>query len=312
MLARDNTEQKELEEKLERQALYDPLTGLANRALFMDHLEQAIARADRNNQLVAALFMDLDNFKRINDTYGHLAGDHVLAEIANRLRAAIRANDTAARLSGDEFSVLIEDVATEQDVMTVTSRILRALRATVELDGDVIYTTVSIGVAFNTARPVTGVDMLRNADRALYHAKARGKDCVAIYDKSINVVVWNADEETAAGAAPGTGVDGLLAHVGEPDVSEVVPAPPVPMAEAAAAPPAPEPPPMPEHEPAAVDALPPAPAAPPPSTPAAMPDDYADDGLVDRIAALEIQIARLAAGLERPALPRRHGHDDNG
>jgi diguanylate cyclase (GGDEF)-like protein len=162
-----------LEERLVHQAHHDPLTGLANRTLFRDRVGQALARAARGGH-VAVLFLDLDNFKAVNDTYGHAEGDRLLEVVAARLLQATRGCDSVARLGGDEFGVVLEGLAHESDALTVVSRIGEMLQRPVRLPGREVLVGASIGVA----HVVVGQDVdevLRNADLAMYRAKAAGR-----------------------------------------------------------------------------------------------------------------------------------------
>jgi diguanylate cyclase (GGDEF)-like protein/PAS domain S-box-containing protein len=185
--ARDVTERKALEAQLTHQAFHDSLTGLANRALFENRVRHALARADRVAQGVAVLFLDLDNFKTINDSLGHAAGDHVLGEVAARLQGCLRAGDTAARLGGDEFAVLFEDGLPadasegEAAALEVVTRLLAALRAPLSLAGHQLAPHGSVGVALRERRGQTADELLRNADVAMYAAKGSGKDRAAVF-----------------------------------------------------------------------------------------------------------------------------------
>ncbi|HKB28741.1 MAG TPA: diguanylate cyclase, partial [Candidatus Limnocylindrales bacterium] len=143
----DTTEQKRLEEQLLHDALHDPLTGLANRVLFRDHVERAMAGRRRRRTKVAILFLDLDDFKVVNDSLGHRAGDRLLSEVAKRLTAAIRAGDIAARQGGDEFTVLLDRVGDVHDATASADRIAAELRRPMELEGRSIVIAVSIGIA---------------------------------------------------------------------------------------------------------------------------------------------------------------------
>jgi diguanylate cyclase (GGDEF)-like protein/PAS domain S-box-containing protein len=171
----DVTERKELEERLRQEALYDALTGLANRSLLLDRLDQALAGSARNGRaLHAVLWLDLDHFKQLNDTRGHLAGDRVLAEVAARIRATIRDGDTAARLGGDEFVVLLRDLDSREQSEVVAARLSLRLAEPHLLDGDPAVITASIGVTLVEAAD-TAEEVLRRADAAMYQAKARGR-----------------------------------------------------------------------------------------------------------------------------------------
>ncbi len=172
---RDVTHRVALEEQLVHRAFHDELTGLANRALFTNRVEQALLRASRDAQRTAVLFLDLDDFKEINDSLGHAAGDSLLIQGADRLRACLRAGDTAARLGGDEFAVLLEGCLDDgEEAMQVAERIANAFARPFELDEREAFSTASIGIAISSGSE-TGDDLLRNADLAMYLAKKRGK-----------------------------------------------------------------------------------------------------------------------------------------
>jgi diguanylate cyclase (GGDEF)-like protein/PAS domain S-box-containing protein len=184
----DVTEQKRLENDLAHLAFHDALTGLANRALFHDRVNQALARSERNDKYVAVLFLDLDNFKTINDSLGHSAGDELLSVVAATLVRSLRKSDTAARLGGDEFAVLIEESATREEVMGTAQRLMRSLRQPVTVAGQEITSTVSMGITFGI-KGHTGDQLLRNADLAMYLAKGNGKDRIEEYQDQMHVAV---------------------------------------------------------------------------------------------------------------------------
>jgi diguanylate cyclase (GGDEF)-like protein/PAS domain S-box-containing protein len=171
LTTRDVTHRVALEEQLVHRAFHDELTGLANRALFTNRVDQALLRATRDASRTAVLFLDLDDFKEINDSLGHAAGDTLLMQGAERLRACLRAGDTAARLGGDEFAVLLED---GDDASGVAERIGNAFARPFNLEGREAFVTASIGIAFAIGGE-SGADLLRNADLAMYLAKKRGK-----------------------------------------------------------------------------------------------------------------------------------------
>jgi len=172
---RDVTERKRLEDELSHQAFHDALTGLANKALFRDRLAHAVARLARTPGRLAVLFLDLDNFKMVNDSLGHGVGDELLQIVGDRLVGALRGADTAARLGGDEFAVLIEDLEDVADAEALAQRILDALRRPLAVGSTTVAATVSIGIALDG--PDTTVDqLLRNADLAMYRAKELGKN----------------------------------------------------------------------------------------------------------------------------------------
>ena len=179
---RDITERREAEEQLAHQALHDPLTGLPNRTLILDRAQQMLVRARREHQPIAALFIDLDNFKDINDTMGHEAGDRVLQAVASRLAGILRASDTVGRLGGDEFVVLAEGVSLAAGPELVAERIQDVLHEPFRIPGyesTVLHVAASIGIA-SGARG-SAAELLRSADIALYRAKADGKNCTASF-----------------------------------------------------------------------------------------------------------------------------------
>jgi diguanylate cyclase (GGDEF)-like protein/PAS domain S-box-containing protein len=172
---RDITDRKRLEEELSYQAFHDSLTGLANKALFQDRLQHAVARNERTGAHLAVLFLDLDNFKTVNDSLGHSAGDEMLGRVAETLVGCLRKIDTAARLGGDEFAVLVEDIEDQGDVIRLAERILNAIRRPAFVGAKEVFSTASIGVTFDTPG-ITSEQLLRNADLAMYTAKERGKN----------------------------------------------------------------------------------------------------------------------------------------
>lgn len=169
------SELAEANNRLLHQATHDALTGLPNRTLFFDRLEQAISHAGRTQHNLAVLFIDLNDFKQVNDTYGHSRGDILLCEVAKRITYCVRDSDTVARLSGDEFTVILEDIADPQDVEVVTAKIKQALAAPVDAENVTIHTSASIGTGLF---PVHGRDveaLLKHADVAMYHVKEASK-----------------------------------------------------------------------------------------------------------------------------------------
>jgi diguanylate cyclase (GGDEF)-like protein/PAS domain S-box-containing protein len=180
------TERKRLEERLQHDALHDPLTGLPNRALFTDRLAQALERAKRRpDQLFAVMFLDLDRFKAVNDTRGHAAGDELLKALARRLQECLRGVDTVARLGGDEFAFLIEEVEGPADATRAASRILADVGAPFEIEGQAVEATASIGITLGPRHYEQATDMLRDADVAMYRAKAQGPGRHQVYDRSM-------------------------------------------------------------------------------------------------------------------------------
>lgn len=169
---RDDTASRRFQKELMRRALHDPLTGLPNRALLLDRLSKGLARLQRRQESVAVLFVDLDGFKAINDRLGHQAGDAVLVAVAERLRAALRIQDTVARLSGDEFVVLCEGLPVQPTAGEIAQRLATALAEPVVLGTEHVLVSASIGI---TVTQDAGHDLealLREADTAMYHAKA--------------------------------------------------------------------------------------------------------------------------------------------
>jgi diguanylate cyclase (GGDEF)-like protein/PAS domain S-box-containing protein len=182
---RDISERQALEQELRHQAFHDGLTGLANRALFEDRLTHALAGARRHGRPVAVLFLDLDDFKTINDSLGHAVGDELLRAAARRIATEIRVTDTAARLGGDEFAVLLEVMDDESDADVIAQRLLEAVRAPVEIDGRELRVSASIGLARSDGS--TGVeDLLRNADTAMYAAKDAGKGTTQTFEAGMH------------------------------------------------------------------------------------------------------------------------------
>jgi len=182
----DVTERKLLQEQLAKQAFYDSLTGLPNRALFHDRADHALARVTRSGSGIAMLLLDLDRFKVINDSLGHHAGDEVLVAVAKRILTSSRTSDTVARLGGDEFVVLLEEDATEENAITVAERILLILREPFICQGHEVSIGGSIGIAFTDGVGASSTDeLLRDADAAMYCAKGRGRGRYEVFEPSM-------------------------------------------------------------------------------------------------------------------------------
>lgn len=181
-VAQDISVRKTLENQLSHQALHDSLTKLANRVLFRNRVEHALSRTERSSQLVAVMFLDLDDFKSVNDTLGHEAGDTLLISVAERLMACLRPSDTVARLGGDEFAVLIENVNHPEEVTFIAERLNDVLRESFLLAGKEMFVQTSIGIVFSNAKRENIDDLLRNADVAMYKAKSQGKDRYVIFE----------------------------------------------------------------------------------------------------------------------------------
>ena len=182
---RDVTEHRRLQNELTHQAFHDPLTGLANKALFRDRVDHAATRLQRQGGQLAVLFIDLDDFKTVNDSLGHSAGDSLLRVVSDRLSRCVRAGDTAARLGGDEFAVLMDVLVDPNDAIDVAERIIVALQEPVVLDGLLVSATASIGIAYGSAGAGSD-EMLRNADLAMYTAKAGGKNCCRVFAREMH------------------------------------------------------------------------------------------------------------------------------
>lgn len=192
---RDISERKAFEARLEHQATHDPLTGLPNRTLLLDRLTMALARAQRHRTHVAVLFLDLDQFKVINDSRGHSFGDRLLRGIAERLRSALRPEDTVARFGGDEFVILCEGLAGEPEAIALAERIQAVLGERFELDGTEVFLGTSVGVAYHAPgggdgqrapeTVATPENLLREADTAMYRAKERGRGGIVVFDETL-------------------------------------------------------------------------------------------------------------------------------
>jgi len=178
----DVTERRAAERLLEHQALHDPLTGLPNRALFLDRLQHALARARRPGTSLAVYFCDVDDFKDVNDSLGHDAGDGLLIALPPRLREGLRAGDTVARFGGDEFVILCEELGSEGEAIRIAERIGEAFALPFELDGRPHHLSVSVGVVFARGGEATAAEVLRDADAAMYRAKGRGKGRFELFD----------------------------------------------------------------------------------------------------------------------------------
>jgi diguanylate cyclase (GGDEF)-like protein/PAS domain S-box-containing protein len=186
-VARDITERKKAEELISFQAYHDQLTHLPNRALLQDRLTLALTQARRDSGMLAIMYIDLDRFKLVNDTYGHAMGDELLKAIAQRIRACLRASDTLSRHGGDEFIVLLPDVGSEADALMVAEKILSTLQLPFTLMEREFNATVSIGLAFYPGDDETSEGLLRKADIAMYQVKIRGKNGCQRYQREMSV-----------------------------------------------------------------------------------------------------------------------------
>jgi diguanylate cyclase (GGDEF)-like protein len=195
----DITDRKQAEEQLLHDAFHDALTGLRNRTLFIDRLGRSLRRAKQGEeQSFAVLFLDLDRFKVVNDSLGHLVGDRLLIGIARRLEACLRPGDTVARLGGDEFAILLDEIRDVGDATRVAERIHRKLTLPFQLDGHEVFTTASIGIAISASHYEQPDDLLRDADMAMYRAKALGKARHEMFDAEMHtraVAILQMDSE---------------------------------------------------------------------------------------------------------------------
>ncbi|MEO5573503.1 MAG: EAL domain-containing protein [Gammaproteobacteria bacterium] len=196
-IVEDVTERKRLESQLIHDALHDALTGLPNQTLFMDRLEHAIEQTRRNtDHLFAVLFLDLDRFKLINDSIGHLIGDQLLIELAQRLQHCVRPGDTVARFGGDEFTILLDDLKDLDEATQVAERIRKDLVNPFHLSGHEVFTNASIGIALSSVGYERAEDVLRDSDIAMYRAKGRGKARHEIFNPGMHVCsvdLWKLD-----------------------------------------------------------------------------------------------------------------------
>lgn len=201
-LRKEIEERKKVEKEIRYLAFYDGLTGLANRMLFMDRLNEAIKKAVRKKSRFALLFLDLDHFKRVNDTLGHQAGDVLLQGVAENIRKFVRKSDSAtrltplkkrdllvARLGGDEFSILISDIREPDNAARVARRLLNIIPATYQLDGHEVSVTTSIGISIFPEDGKTAEDLLKHADTAMYYAKSRGRNSYQFFRETMNQAV---------------------------------------------------------------------------------------------------------------------------
>ena len=186
--SRDVSERKAFEEQLAHQAFHDPVTNLANRALFSDRVEHALMRSQRGFPDIAVVFIDLDDFKTVNDSLGHAAGDQVLQEVARRLRIAVRPTDTVARFGGDEFAVLLESVNDSSQAADAAARILHALEIPYEIDGKQVFPRASIGICLVDREDTVpeAAELLRNADVAMYMAKRDSKGSYRVFEPAMH------------------------------------------------------------------------------------------------------------------------------
>ncbi len=184
--ARDISERKQAQEVINFQAYHDLLTHLPNRALLKDRLNLAITQARRNKRKLGAMFLDLDRFKLVNDTLGHSMGDRLLKAVANRLQSCLRSGDTLSRFGGDEFTLLLPEVRTRDDVVVIAEKILDRLNQPFVIDGHELFVGASIGIAMYPEAGDSGEELIQNADIAMYHVKGRGKNGYQFFSEEMN------------------------------------------------------------------------------------------------------------------------------
>jgi diguanylate cyclase (GGDEF)-like protein len=185
--ARDVSERKAFEERLAHQAFHDSVTGLPNRALFVNRVEHAIARRVRGGDAFAVLFLDLDDFKTVNDSLGHAAGDELLGHVAKRIAASLRPGDTPARFGGDEFAILLDGLDDGGAAIAIAERVLAAVREPARLHDTEIVVRASVGISMPERADVTADEMIRNADTAMYLAKREGKGRLRVFERRMHL-----------------------------------------------------------------------------------------------------------------------------
>ncbi len=186
-VAKDVTERKKAEQIISYQAYHDQLTGLANRVLFKDHLDLAIAQAKRNKKMLAVMFLDMDRFKVVNDTLGHVIGDSLLKKVASRLKSCLREGDTLARQGGDEFTLLLPQIDDREDAIRTAEKMIKSFDVPFQIDGHELYVSISIGIALYPADGESIDALIKNADIAMYDSKAKGRNRFQIYSGKMNV-----------------------------------------------------------------------------------------------------------------------------
>jgi diguanylate cyclase (GGDEF)-like protein/PAS domain S-box-containing protein len=188
-IVRDITQQYKSAEIIRHQAYYDTLTLLPNRFLSLDRLSQMLIESERNNEKIAVLFLDLDDFKKVNDSLGHEMGDKILIESANRLNKIVRKEDTVGRLGGDEFIVLLRDISGHHEALVFTENLLKAFREPFKIDSRELILTLSIGIVIHPENGSSSSDLLRNADTAMYEAKSLGRNTYSFFAKEMNTIM---------------------------------------------------------------------------------------------------------------------------
>jgi diguanylate cyclase (GGDEF)-like protein len=169
-------DRKRAEDRLTQLAQFDALTGLPNRSLFLDRFDQTLAAGERNQWRIGVLFIDLDHFKAVNDTLGHAAGDRLLIQVSHRLKECVRTGDTVGRLSGDEFAIVLVNLSRTEDARLVAQKVVAALRLPFVLEADEVHISASVGIAIYPSDGLLALDLMKNADKAMYDAKAAGRN----------------------------------------------------------------------------------------------------------------------------------------
>jgi diguanylate cyclase (GGDEF)-like protein len=185
LVLRDVSQAQALTRELAHQAYHDALTGLPNRLMLRDRLQQALQRAARRNEQLAVLFVDLDRFKAVNDTLGHRIGDALLCAVADRLRQALRQSDTVAREGGDEFVIILEHIRNAHHGAAVAHKLLKAMDAGYQIDGHTLYCTASIGVSFFPDDGANAEELIKHADVAMFESKDHGRNSVHFFSEEI-------------------------------------------------------------------------------------------------------------------------------
>lgn len=176
---------KPFDERLRSLAYYDVLTGLPNRTLFQDRLASTIQHAHVSSKKLALMFIDLDHFKHVNDSLGHVAGDKLLIQLSERLTTAIRSSDTLARIGGDEFVIILPDINQEQDVVDIAQRIFQKIQAPIDISGTPFQVTLSLGISLFPNDGITADDLLKKGDSAMYQAKSQGRNGYVFYNQHL-------------------------------------------------------------------------------------------------------------------------------
>ncbi|UFH58598.1 sensor domain-containing diguanylate cyclase [Sulfurovum mangrovi] len=181
----DITDRKLMEDKVEHMAYHDTLTGLPNRSLIIDHLKQALYSAERENSMLALMFLDLDKFKYVNDRYGHQTGDLLLKAVAKRISGCLRKSDSVARIGGDEFIILLPTVKAENNALEIAEKIRHTLNQPFVIEEENLHISSSIGLAIYPKHATEEQELIKRADIAMYHAKSEGKNCVKTYQQAL-------------------------------------------------------------------------------------------------------------------------------